>query len=109
MSKLMNDLKSIFEEGQNEYAEIVKNRVNEYYKIISIELKKAVKDTSNGLVPTYTYNLHQTVEEQIIKPFEWLAEGLEEKFEGDDIDVELKITYDENETRDAEFTFSGWA
>lgn len=109
MSKLINDLKYIFEDVQNEYAGIVTKRINEYYKIISIELKKAVKDTSNGLVPTYTYNLHQTVEEQIIQPFEWLAEGLEERFENDGIDVELKVTYDEDRTRDAKFTFSGWA
>ena len=109
MSKLMNDLKSIFEEGEKEYEVMLKNRIDELYKIISKDLKEAVKDTSNGLVYAYTYKLHQTKEEQIIEPFEPLVEGIEEKFEGDGIDVEQKSSHTEDGERDAQFTFSGWA
>ena len=109
MSKLMSDLKSIFEEGQNEYAVIVQIKVREFYKIICRELKEAVKDTSDGLIYTYTYELHQEVNEQTIQPFELLTEGLEEKFEDEDIDVELVVTYTSDGQRTAKFTFSGWA
>ena len=109
MSKLMEELKSIFEEGEKEYEVKVKKRVDEYYKIIRKALTEAVKDISKGLIHTYTYNLRQQIEEQLIEPFELIAEGIEEKFDNDGINVEVKVSYfSDDGTREAKFTFSGW-
>ncbi len=108
MSKLKQELRSIFEDCHKDYLVIVEKRIDELFIIISKALKEGVADTSNGLVCAFTYELIQQPDNQIIQPFELITEGLEERFDDTGLCVELKVSYLEDGQREAKFTFTGW-